>query len=260
MVHKLQLLFMILMIAVSSCKKDNSTSAADRPVVIGYLLAGHPVTVKVYQQKAFSDTAAYGPLIGGLQLQISNGAQTVSLTETKTGNYTYADPTFLQTGKTYTLQFTYISTSVSATTTIPAKTSGYTASRTQFARLLVATPDSLATTAVRFTWKNPDSLYHVLIFKNDNANTYASSGGNLPSNFSINVKKVEAYDVTYRQFRYSGFYSAILFTVNKEYSDILTTNTNTSSQNLTNPPGNIQNGYGIFTGMQADTIRLNVAN
>jgi hypothetical protein len=260
MVHKLQLLFLILVIAVSSCKKDNSTSVADRPVVIGYLLAGHPLTVKVYQQKAFSDTAAYGPLIGGLQLQISNGVQTVNLTETKTGNYTYPDSTFLQTGKTYTLQFTYISTSVNATTTIPAKTSGYMASRTQFARLLVTTPDSLAATAVRFTWNNPDSLYHILVFKNDDANTYVSSSGNLPSNSSIDVKKVEAYDVTYRQFKYSGFYNVILFTVNKEYSDILTTNTNTSSQQLTNPPGNIQNGYGIFTGMQADTIRLNVAN
>jgi hypothetical protein len=260
MVHKLQLLFLVLIIAISSCKKVNPTTAGDRPVVIGYLLAGHPLTVKVYQQKAFSDTAAYGPLIGGLQLQMSNGEQTVNLTETKAGNYTYTDSTFLQTGKTYTLQFTYTSIAVSATTTIPVKTSGYTASRTEFARLSLATPDELAATAVRFSWNNPDSLYHVLVFKNDDANTYASAGGNLPSNFTIDVKKVEAYDVKYRQFRYSGFYSVILYTVNKDYSDILTTNTNTSSQNLTNPPGNIQNGYGIFTGMQADTIRLNVGN
>jgi hypothetical protein len=260
MVHKLQLLFLVLVIAISSCKKVTPTTAGDRPVVIGYLLANHPLMVKVYQQKAFNDTAAYGPLVGGLQLQISNGQQTVSLTETKTGNYTYSDSTFLQTGKTYTLQFTYTSIAVSATTTIPAKTSGYTASTTAFARLSVATPDQYAATAVRFSWNNPDSLYHVLVFKNDDANTYASAGGNLPSNFSIDVKKVETYDVTYRPFKYAGFYNVILFTVNKEYSDILTTNTNTSSQNLTNPPGNIQNGYGIFTGMQADTIRLNVAN
>jgi hypothetical protein len=260
MVHKLQLLFLILMIAVSSCKKDNSATVADRPVVIGYLLAGHPLTVKVYQQKAFSDTAAYGPLIGGLQLQLSNGEQTVSLTETNAGNYTYADSAFLQSGKTYTLQFTYTNIAVSATTTIPAQTAGYTASRTEFARLTDATPDEEAATAVRFTWNNPDSAYHVLVFKNDNAYTYASSSGNLPSNFTIDVKKAEVYDVTYRQFRYSGLYSAILFTINKEYSDILTTNTNMSSQQINNPPGNIQNGYGIFTGMQADTIRLNIAN
>ncbi|MBD1364911.1 DUF4249 family protein [Mucilaginibacter sp. ZT4R22] len=245
---------------LSSCKKDGTTTVAERPVVISYLLIGHPVKVNVYEQKAFSDTAAYGPRIGGLALALSDGTQTVQLTETTTGNYTYVDSTFLQTGKTYTLQFTYKNTVITASSLMPAFTSGYAASRTKFAIRVGVTPAESDSTAVRFSWNNPDSLYHVLVFKYDEANTYANGSGNFPSNFTVNAKMADYYDVPYRPFRYAGGYSAILYTVNKEYSDILTTNTNTNSQQLNNPPGNITNGYGIFAAMQADTIRMSLTN
>lgn len=75
-------------------------------------------------------------------------------------------------------------------------------------------------------------------------------------NFTINPKQAAAYDVTYRTFNYIGIYRVILYSVNKEYIDILTSNANTSSQQLTNPTTNVTNGYGIFTAMQADTIAL----
>jgi hypothetical protein len=257
-----RILYSLLFIStiLSSCKKDGRATVAERPVIISYLVIGHPVKVNIYEQKAFSDTAAYGARIGGLQLQVSDGTQTVALTEITSGSYTYADSTFLQAGKTYTLQFTYKNKVVSASSLMPAFTTGYAASRSNFAIRVGVTPLESDSTAVRFTWNNPDSLYHVLVFKYDEANTYANGNGNLPSNFTINAKQADSYDVPYRPFRYAGQYNAILYTINKEYSDILTTNTNTNSQQLNNPPGNITNGYGIFTAMQADTIRLSLTN
>ncbi|MEO7213501.1 DUF4249 family protein [Mucilaginibacter sp.] len=257
-----RILYSLLAIStvLSSCKKDGTATVAERPVVISYLLMGHPVKVNLYEQKAFSDTAAYGARIGGLQLVLSDGTQTVQLAETTTGIYTYADSTFLQAGKTYTLQFAYKNSVITASSLMPVYTTNYTASTTKFAIRVGVTPLESDSTAVRFSWNNPDSLYHVLVFKYDEANTYANGNGNLPSNFTVNAKKVDSYDVSYRPFRYAGEYSAILYTVNKEYSDILTTNTNTNSQQLNNPPGNITNGYGIFTAMQADTIRMSLTN
>jgi hypothetical protein len=260
MVKRIIYSLMLFAALFSACQKDGSTSVAERPVIISYLVMGHPVKVNVYEQKAFSDTAAYGARIGGLQLQLSDGSQTVPLTETTTGNYTYADSAFLQTGKTYTLQFTYKDVAISASSLMPAATNGYTASKTSFAILVGGTPAESDSTAIRFSWNNPDSLYHVLVFKYDEANQYANGNGNYPSNFTINARQAASYDVPYRPFRYAGNYSAILYTVNKEYVDILTTNTNTNSQQLNNPPGNITNGYGIFAAMQADTIRLALSN
>lgn len=260
MVKRILYSIMLFGALFSGCKKDGSTSVAERPVIISYLVMGHPVKVNVYEQKAFSDTAAYGARIGGLQLQLSDGAQTVQLTETTTGNYIYADSTFLQTGKTYTLRFNYKDADISASSLMPVATNGYTASKTSFAILVGGTPAESDSTAIRFSWNNPDSLYHVLVFKYDDANQYANGNGNYPSNFTINAKQAAYYDAPYRPFRYAGNYSAILYTVNKEYVDILTSNTNTNSQQLNNPPGNITNGYGIFAAMQADTIRLALSN
>ncbi|OOQ61602.1 DUF4249 family protein [Mucilaginibacter pedocola] len=245
-----------LITVVSACKKDDNAAIAERPVVEAYLLAGRPISVRVYQQKAFSDTATYGPLLSGLQLQVSDGSQTVNLTESATGTYTYADGAFLQAGKTYTLQFTYNSIAISASTVMPQPTTGYATSLTNLS-VPNERRDIADSVAVTYTWNNPDSLYHIMAFKNDEVTPYFIGGGfNTPANFTVNTEKAAVYQAKYRSFNYVGTYKVILFTVNEEYIKMLTSNTNTSSQKLDNPPGNIVNAYGIFTGMQADTLGL----
>lgn len=113
--------------------------------------------------------------------------------------------------------------------------------------------------AVVFQWYNPDSAYHVLVFKNDDTAPWnIHPNMNSQVNFTINVKKTDNYNFYYRTINYLGVYRAILYSVNKEYSDVLTSNANTSSQRLTEPPTNVNNGYGIFTAIQADTIKLTI--
>jgi hypothetical protein len=246
-------------IIISSCKKTDSTGIAGKPVVIAYLIPGQAVTVKVYQQKDFDDTTSYGALIAGLQPTISDGGEKISLAETATGTYTYSDTTYLKTGKTYSLQFSYNGLQVNASTQMPAKPTGFTASKSTVVLITPTTGGGISTSdsiAVSFRWNNPDSLYHILYFKSDQVSP-ASTGNRFgPVNFSYNVKQASGYDAYHRSLSYLGGYSAILYTVNKEYSDVLVSNANTSSQQLVNPPGNIINGYGIFTAMQADTLRL----
>ncbi|GAA4314421.1 hypothetical protein GCM10023149_10570 [Mucilaginibacter gynuensis] len=260
-----RLIYSLLFIVVAvytSCKKETTVDIGSRAVIVAYLVAGQPVSMKVYQQKAFDDTASYGALITGLKPEISDGTERIELQETATGTYTYANAAYLQTGKTYTLQFAYNNEQVSATTTMPVKSSGYTASKTTLIIPRAVTgPGSEDSVAIVFRWNNPDSLYHILTFKNDEISPFTVVGArnNAPVNFSINAKQTAAYEMYYRTFNYIGTYRAILFTVNKEYADILESNANTSSQQLTNPPGNITNGYGIFTAMQADTIKLELS-
>ncbi|MBE9583415.1 DUF4249 family protein [Mucilaginibacter sp. JRF] len=255
--------FILLAVALFGCKKEDNTVVANRAVVVAYLMPGQAPSVKIYQQKAFDDTASYGALVSGLKLTLSNGTDSVSLKETTTGTYTYSDAAYIQTGKTYGLTFSYNNETVTATTTVPVKTTGFTASATT---IVVPVDDdfpSAGTTdsvAVVYRWNNPDSLYHVLVFKNDELYPFILDGrrGNAQANFTINGKQAAGYDLYYRTLNYKGTYKVILFTVNKEYNDVLSSNANTSSQQLTNPPGNITNGYGIFTAMQADTIQLTV--
>jgi hypothetical protein len=252
------LLVLVMAIAFTACKKETAANVVDEPVVVGYLVPGSPISVKIYEQKALTDTANYGPLIGGLKLTISDGSKTVSLTESSQGTYTYSDLSFLAAGKTYTLKFTFNNIAVSATTLMPAKPASYTASRTTINIPLSAnTPGVDDSIAVTYKWSNPDSLYHVIVFKNDDTSPYnLHPRMNALINFTINAKQADHYDVYFRTFNYLGVYRAILYSVNKDYVDALTTNANTSSQRLTNPPSNITNGYGIFTAMQRDTIKM----
>ncbi|MES2275733.1 MAG: DUF4249 family protein [Bacteroidota bacterium] len=261
-IRKIALLFILFaMLLSAACKKGDTTSVTDKPVVIAYLLPGHAVSIGVYQQKGLADTATYGAAITGLQLSLSNGSQTVNLTETTAGNYTYSNTAFLLSGKTYTLNFTYLNQTVTATALIPAKPTGYTASRTTVNVPLVTSnaPGTADSVIFSLKWNNPDSLYHVIVFKNDDNSPFGLRPQiNSPINFTINAKQADHYDVYFRTINYLGVYRAILYSVDKAYTDILTSNANTTSQKLADPPGNITNGYGIFTGMQADTIKLTI--
>jgi hypothetical protein len=65
------------------------------------------------------------------------------------------------------------------------------------------------------------------------------------------------YEIQFMNFQYLGKHRLILYHLNADYSELYKDNGN-SSQNLTNPITNIENGLGIFTGLNADTLLLNV--
>jgi hypothetical protein len=249
------LLVALTVLAFASCKK-NSVDNSAKPVVVGMLIPGQPITIHINQQKGLSDTSTYGIAITGLNVSISDGSKTVTLTDAGGGVYTYTDLSFLAGGKTYKLQFNYLNTIVSATTQMPAKPATFTATRTTL-NLPLSTTTASQYVATTFAWDNPDSLNHLLVFKSDENDPFdIHATFNSSPDFTINVKKAASYDAYYSLFNYIGGYKAILFRVNQEYVNMLTTNANTNSQRLTDAPTNINNGYGVFTAMQSDTIKL----
>jgi len=246
---------------LSACKKNNSDIlATNKPVVEAYLIPGQPLSVKVYQQKLLTDTATYGPALTGLSISISDGSKSIKLAESASGTYTYADQSFITNGKTYTMQFNYDNVTISATTIMPGKPANFTLSDSVFH--VPSSVNPLYADVVRGTikWTNPDSLYHLLVFKNlDNDPYYISyiRSENKPS-FQINTDQASYYNLLQSSFNYYGHYKVILMRVNKEYIDILTTNISRNSQTLINEPTKVTNGLGIFTAMQTDTLSLRV--
>ena len=251
----------ILICAVlSGCKKDSTTSAS-LPVVEAYLYAGHPIKVKLYQQKSLTDTAKYGAAITGQQLLISDGSQQIQLTESVKGTYTYTDSSFLVAGRTYTLKFNYQSRQVSAKTVMPFKPTNFATQRDSAYYAHTSTPSVQADTLNKFTWDNPDSLNHVLVFNNIDDSFFPVNGGfvrNGASNiFSINTERKPVYYVVNNNFPYYGHYQVVLLRVNQEYIDLMKSNAlGSNSQNLLNIPTNVTNGLGIFTAMQSDTLKF----
>jgi hypothetical protein len=249
------------LILLTSCKKNQSDIlATNKPVVEAYLVPGTTLSIKVYQQKSLTDTATYGAALTGLSIGVSDGSKSVKLTESASGIYTYADQSFITSGKTYTMQFTYANVLISATTIMPGKPQNFTLSDSVFH--VPSTINPLYADVVRATlrWSNPDSLYHLLVFKNlDNDPYYISyiRSNNEPS-FQINAERASYYNLVQSSFNYYGHYKVILMRVNQEYINILTTNISRDSQALLNEPTNVTNGLGIFTAMQTDTLNLRV--
>jgi len=247
----------------ASCKKENNNNAnsVNLPVVQAYLIPGSPITVKLYQQKALSDTALYGPPITGQQVYISDGSTKILLTESPAGTYTSNNNSFLVTGNTYTLQFNYLGNAVSASTVMPPKPLNFA---TSYGTINISSTTTGPNTTIydRLSWDNPDSLNNVLVFLNPDEKDFPLNNFGLsfrPFNFTINTNRSSYYNLTQNIFPYYGPYQIILFNVNQEFIDVLNSNTKSAtSSNLVNIPTNINNGFGVFTAMQTDTVSLNV--
>ena len=243
-----------------ACKKDNnSDSDYARPVVQGYLVPGEAIKVEVYYQKYLEDTITYGYPITGLKLNISDGTNTITLTESKEGTYTYANTSFVADKKTYTLNFAYNDQTISAQTTVPDKPIGFTASNTEQYVPVMTASDPETFVPVTFNWINTNTSYYLMAFKNTETNPDQLSSRNFRAYHDSEelVGQVSTWATRQMTFTHKGNYRIKLFHINKEYSDALN-NSGGSSLNLTTPYTNVVNGLGIFTAMQADSLNLKV--
>ncbi|MNX81687.1 hypothetical protein D3C86_1133820 [compost metagenome] len=242
-----------------ACKKEDAAIADySRPVVQAYLVPVSPLQVKVYYQKYLDDTISYGFPLKDLQLKVSDGTTTVSLTENAAGVYEYADAGFVKDKGTYALSFTYLDKTISAQTTMPDKPVAFTVSaNSQKVPAFSFGTEPEAFVPVTFKWNNKDGGYYIMVMKNtDTYPTRINSRDTRPyADSEAILGQVSTYQTQQMMFNFSGNYKVLLFRINKEYSDALNSGGGTSL-NLANPYTNVQNGLGIFTAMQADTVDL----
>ncbi len=266
-INTLKLFFGLwVLLIVAACTKQNTDNMlANEPVVQSYLIAGQMATVKLYQQKALTDTAQYGAAITGQKVYISDGSKNVLLTESTPGVYTYSDLTFLAAGKTYSLQFTYLGYSVSASTVMPAQPQNFAiADSVIYISSTTTTPNSIIDTLDNFTWTNPDSLNHVIVFKTLGGaelpifgSRFKATTSSANINYEINTNRTSKTFITQYSLPYYSYYQVILYRVNPEYINLVqSNNTSATSQTLLNTYTNITNGLGIFTAMNPATAIL----
>ncbi len=264
-IKKLTFVILLFTMSILACKKGDVTADYERPVVEGYLVPGQSITIKVYYQKYLEDTISYGYPIKDLQLKITSGGSTVNLTETEDGIYKYADGSFVKENGTYTLNFVCLSKQISAITTIPSKPKNFIASGTEQVVPTFSfgtTPESFI--PIQFNWTNINSNdYYLISVQCTEAVPIKLATRRPGNNYSVNseniVGQANTFNTSEENFSYFGSHNVLLFHINKEYYDALTANNNSSSLNLTNPATNVTNGLGIFTGLRADTLKINVS-
>ena len=249
---------------ITSCAKTGVkvVSTLQMPVVESYLIAGGPISVKLSLPVGVNEDATNPVYIDGQIVVVS--VNNVPTTLKGIGNGVYQDTTkIVKEGNTYNLSFTYNGLNVTATTTVPSKPVGFSASAIailipQFSGGFKpgGVPPSFPTPIV-YTWTNNDQSYYFLAAKCTEA-TLVSINTDTTDNrprFSRPPTQENTASLSFNSFSYYGLHHVYLYKANIEYA-ALYKSTGTNSLNITNPVSNVQNGFGIFTSLGVDSLNL----
>lgn len=251
----------------AACKKESASEFTDTPVIESYLQPGDPLNVQISRQLPFSEGVTYSeddP--GALDVHVSLNNTDHVLGATGGGHY--ADSSLIVAeGEKYKLSFSYNKKTVSAYTYVPSKPQNYTQSVTEIGIERMSStsgPPSSGFTMpdpVELSWTNTDGSYYIVVIENiettlDPIRDFGT--GTPPGNrFKKKPTAGSGIEIRANEFQYYGTHRLILYHVLPDYASLYDDNS-TSSQNLTNPSTSIVNGYGIFTGLNSDTLMLEV--
>jgi hypothetical protein len=249
-----------------SCKKSEVSEFTDIPIIEAYLEPGNYFTVKIKRQIPFAENVQYSTDdINNLTLTVSHNGGTHMLTPL--GNGVYIDSSIIVAeGENYSVSFQFNSKFVSAYTFIPSKPQNMTQSATQIAIAKIDTTSGLLMQGtqpdpIQINWTNTNGAYYLILVENIESvlDPIRDFGDNTPpgNRFRKSPTNLGMEEIRAMEFQYYGTHRIILYHVLPDYATLYESNS-ASSQNLTNPSTSIVNGYGIFTGLNSDTLYVEV--
>lgn len=264
---KIRFLILILLSVITSCcEKSSSVNFTDTPIVEAYLKPGDYLSVKVSRQIPFSsDAVISSDDIEDLDIIVSTADDYHELTSLGSGYYIDSS-IIVQEGHQYNLSMLYNSKTVTAYTVIPSKPENFTQSVTSIS---IERQDSSSgppdqsdmPDPVELSWSNDDASYYIVVVNNieETLDPIRDFGDDTPPDhlFRKDPTASSGMEIRSMDFQYYGTHQLILYHVLPDYASLYDENS-TTSLNLTNPSTAIVNGYGIFTGLNADTLYIEV--
>lgn len=258
---------LITIILFSGCKKEDNKEFTDSPIIESYLQAGHYLTVKISRQIPFSSDVDYSSDdINNLSLKVLYNNATHNLEPLGDGKYIDSS-IIVSEGATYNLNFEYNSKNVTAYTYVPVKPLNVALSTTVMViekiDLSVGMPTSPPTMPdpITLAWTNSDASHYLITVENmeTTLEPVRDFGDNAPpaNIFKKSPTNSNTEELRSMEFQYYGKHRVIIYHVLPDYATLYNANS-TSSQNLTNPSTSIVNGYGIFTGLNSDTVYVQI--
>jgi len=258
--------FLLVLILISSCEKEEISEFTDTPIIESYLKPGDYFNLKVSRQISFSSDVTYSSedidhLI--IHVTVDNNTHTLQ----PIGDGQYIDSSLIVSEHaSYDLSFQFNSKNVNAYTYVPSKPVDEAQSATT---IYIEKRDSTfgppsgisMPEPVNITWHNSDHSYYLIVVENIEINLepIRDFGGNAPPSnfFRKKPTNLSSEEIRPMEFQYYGMHRIIIYHVLPDYANLYDQN-NTSSQNLSNPSTSITNGYGIFTGLNSDTLMISV--
>lgn len=250
------------------CASCNKTQQAftDTPIIECYLNAGDSLSMLVTRQIPFIDDPDYLNIdIENLAISIQRNGVTYIPASLGDGRYSIADIEIMS-GDSFNFYFDYGGLPVLGYTIVPSKPIEFTASEfeMEIERLDSTTmpqPGMEMPDPIDLTWSNDDNSYYLIVVENTESELEpirdfgdAEPPGSL---FRKSPTNSGSDRLSPMDFQYYGTHRVILYHVQADYAALYNESTS-SSQNLSNPSTSIEYGYGIFTGMNADTLYVEI--
>ncbi len=254
-----------------ACEQESITTLETQtPVVDGFLFAGQPVdSIQITQSFSYSSQDTTINTLDDLSVQIMDENNLYDLVSV--GNGLYQNKSLIiQEDKTYSLSFEFNNQLVQATTYIPQKKEATISTNSIDMEKIgldefpfgsgFSFPDP-----IEVTWENPEGDYYYILVQNIEENPeYINERLEDPDfplrRFSF-ITEPEITDFFVidprRQIQQFGTHQIIVFRVNPEYAGLYEV-AGTTSNSIAQPPSNVENGLGIFTGVSSDTLILEV--
>lgn len=271
-------LYIFLGIMGFSCSnfENGFEQTIPKPVVEAYLIPGAPISLSVHTEIPYSadSLANKEKPVDGLKITITGPKGLINLVSKGNGLYVSQSIFPITVGSTYSLKFDYLGKQVSATTQIPTKPLRFTSNKTFITRQAIdisagGRPQGgfgggNTDNNVLLSWENSANDYYMSIIESIEPNhveiiKFPVDPNRIRPNVRFRNQPIQGSSVEIRSqsFQYFGQHALILFKLNLDYVALYQRNGNTT-QNISTPPTTITNGLGIFTGINADTIKIKV--
>lgn len=272
------ILLSIPFMALSCTEINNVVNPGDKPILEAYLAPDATVSMKVFTEIPYlEDDSAFSQAIEGLIITITSDEGTAFNLQDK-GNGNYESIEKLGSAESnYSMSFQHNGRTISANTSLPPAPVNFQSDTLTIYRTeldlsggFTGRPPGLGNGATNqspltLTWDNPDNVYHFIAAEYlesslDPVVTFPTNTDGFtrpPQRFNNEPILGEVNNLQAQQFEYFGTYAIILYRLNPDYA-LLYENSGSTTQNIATPVSTISNGLGIFTGVNADTLYLEV--
>lgn len=252
-------------LALGACEPTLIAEFEDKPVVSCYLDAGYSPVLTVAKLIAFRDDVAYSDEdVNTLPITITDETSGAAYPMQAAGGGRYECPQLIaQSGHTYKLEFTYNGKPVLAITTVPEAPQDVSFSATSIGIMVWSSAASSRAEpgqGIEITWSNDDRNYYIVEgFTTSSAAVRETEDTEAvpDKNFKLDYTQSNTATLSQMQFNYFGNYEVSLIRIHSEYA-VISQGSSDTSTSLVDMKGNIEGGYGIFTGINRVRQNINV--
>ena len=249
---------------ITACEPTLIAEFEDKPVVYCYLEAGTSPILTVAKLIAFRDDVVYSDEdVNRLSITVTDETEGKNYQLQSIGDGKYENSQLIaQTGHTYSLNFIYNNSHISATTSVPEAPQNVEFSATSAG--VFGSSYDVSTRAetgpgqgIVITWNNDERNYYIVEGFTTSTTLIRSSSTTPDKSFKLDYTQSNTITLSQMQFHYIGNYEISLIRILKEYA-VMSQGSSETSTSLVDIKGNIDGGYGIFTGINRVKQNINI--